>query len=242
MDLLPDLTDKLDTIFGKQRDELERRFVREREILTAQQAALLEIFSWCESPLEHYVLVAFLHRLTERGNSYEAIEATVPYINCPHYDVPVTGPINLRIYPQRAIERARKPSKHRPEGIPVYMRADFLFELVCLGDAELRPKAIVVEIDGHEFHERTQEQARRDRSRDRFLTASRTPFLRYTGREINANPANAVDEVWRFLKKLFGEMLKESLTRPTPAASRLRLLETRKTRPVGGLAQTESEE
>jgi very-short-patch-repair endonuclease len=47
------------------------------------------------------------------------------------------------------------------------------------------PSWIGVECDGHEFHERTKEQAARDKSRDRSLTAQGFRMLRFTGSEIH---------------------------------------------------------
>lgn len=55
--------------------------------------------------------------------------------------------------------------------------------------------AVVVECDGHDFHERTKEQARRDKSRDRFLQARGYFVLRFTGSELWADPAECVSEV-----------------------------------------------
>lgn len=43
---------------------------------------------------------------------------------------------------------------------------------------------IAIECDGHDFHERTPEQAQRDKSRDRFLSEQGWIVLRFTGREI----------------------------------------------------------
>jgi very-short-patch-repair endonuclease len=43
---------------------------------------------------------------------------------------------------------------------------------------------IVVECDGHDFHERTKEQAARDKSRDRDLQIGGWKVLRFTGSEI----------------------------------------------------------
>lgn len=57
-------------------------------------------------------------------------------------------------------------------------RVDFLIE------AENLKKKIVVECDGHNFHERTKEQAARDRRRDRDLAGMGYLVLRYTGSEI----------------------------------------------------------
>lgn len=58
-------------------------------------------------------------------------------------------------------------------------RVDFLLKV---GDRRL-----VVECDGHDFHERTKEQARRDKARDRELQASGYPVYRFTGSEIWAD-------------------------------------------------------
>lgn len=55
--------------------------------------------------------------------------------------------------------------------------------------------AVFVECDGHEFHERTKEQAIRDRSRDREMQIAGIPVLRFTGREIYRNPFACVDQV-----------------------------------------------
>jgi very-short-patch-repair endonuclease len=45
-------------------------------------------------------------------------------------------------------------------------------------------KRMVVECDGHDFHERTREQAKRDRERDRQLQSFGFLVYRFTGREI----------------------------------------------------------
>lgn len=54
---------------------------------------------------------------------------------------------------------------------------------------------LVVECDGHEFHERTKEQAARDRSRDRALQASGHTVMRFTGSELYRDPMGCVLEV-----------------------------------------------
>lgn len=47
---------------------------------------------------------------------------------------------------------------------------------------------VAVECDGHDFHERTKEQAARDRSRDRTFLLAGIPLLRFTGSEIWRDP------------------------------------------------------
>lgn len=59
-------------------------------------------------------------------------------------------------------------------------RVDFLLEWNAC--------RIVVECDGHEFHEKTKSQAQRDKSRDRYLTSQGYHVLRYTGSEIYKDP------------------------------------------------------
>ncbi len=47
---------------------------------------------------------------------------------------------------------------------------------------------LVVEVDGHDFHDRTKEQAASDRKRDRDLLALGVPVMRYTGSEVYNDP------------------------------------------------------
>ena len=58
---------------------------------------------------------------------------------------------------------------------------------------------IFVECDGHDFHERTKEQAMRDRRRDRDLQRSGVPILRFTGAEIYRDPAACAHEIFDIL-------------------------------------------
>lgn len=69
-------------------------------------------------------------------------------------------------------------------------RVDFLVYPAVAG-----VKAIVVECDGHDFHERTKEQAERDRSRDRRLQEAGYFVFRFTGRELFRDPFKCVEQV-----------------------------------------------
>jgi very-short-patch-repair endonuclease len=82
------------------------------------------------------------------------------------------------------------------------MRADFLLlARHWFGDEKYNgpTRAIVIECDGHDFHERTKEQAARDRRRDRLFQSSRIPLLRFTGSEIWSSPAKCAGEIWELL-------------------------------------------
>jgi len=93
-------------------------------------------------------------------------------------------------------------------------RADFLLTLTKAPPSswgndrrfEALTVAAVIECDGHDYHERTKEQAARDRSRDRFVQQCGLNVLRYTGSEIYENPlacaADAVDTLCNRLRQL----------------------------------------
>lgn len=57
---------------------------------------------------------------------------------------------------------------------------------------------VVVEVDGHEFHERTKEQAEHDRSRDRWFAKQQIHTLRFTGREVWRDPDKCAREALWF--------------------------------------------
>lgn len=62
--------------------------------------------------------------------------------------------------------------------------------------------SIAIECDGFDYHERTKEQARRDRSRDRELTTSGVEVLRFTGSEIHADPVACAKEIaYAFIRR-----------------------------------------
>ena len=57
---------------------------------------------------------------------------------------------------------------------------------------------VVVECDGHDYHERTKEQAEHDRKRDRYMAAEGYHVMRFTGRELWRDPSACVEEVIDF--------------------------------------------
>jgi hypothetical protein len=54
---------------------------------------------------------------------------------------------------------------------------------------------LAVECDGHDFHERTKQQAKRDRARDRALQERGYSVFRFTGSEIWNDPCKCVDQI-----------------------------------------------
>jgi very-short-patch-repair endonuclease len=76
-------------------------------------------------------------------------------------------------------------------------RVDFLAVLVTSQkDPVYR---VAIECDGHDFHEKTKEQAARDKARDRTLTAAGITVMRFTGSEIWKDAGACADEVLNVL-------------------------------------------
>ncbi len=72
--------------------------------------------------------------------------------------------------------------------------ADFFIQTYC------HPfRKIIIECDGHDFHEKTKEQARKDKQRDRFFTLEGYEVLRFAGSEIYKDPFKCGEEVWNFV-------------------------------------------
>lgn len=71
-------------------------------------------------------------------------------------------------------------------------RADFA---LCLYHRNGTATRILIECDGHEFHDRTKEQAQRDKSRDRALSARGWRVLRFTGSEIYRDAEKCAAEI-----------------------------------------------
>lgn len=67
--------------------------------------------------------------------------------------------------------------------------------------------SLVVEADGHDFHERTKAQAQRDKARDRRLMLAGYPVVRFTGREIYADPFLAAAEAMDILEQMVGSQI-----------------------------------
>jgi very-short-patch-repair endonuclease len=63
---------------------------------------------------------------------------------------------------------------------------DFLLVYNPVSNPEV-VKNIVIECDGHDYHERTKEQAAHDRERDRYFIKNGYILLRYTGSQIVNN-------------------------------------------------------
>lgn len=134
----------------------------------------------CESPIEELFLVAAWSRGCWAGKlEWDA-------------DMSVVGLISA------ASGRSRTRYGHcraffKPQVQVGAYRVDFLFASNPF--ANFHPLLIAVECDGHEFHEKTKEQARRDKARDRELLTIGVTVVRFTGSEIWADAGKCAEQV-----------------------------------------------
>lgn len=85
----------------------------------------------------------------------------------------------------------------RPQAQIGDYRVDFLIHALDARDlgADRVWRRLVLECDGHNFHERTKEQAAKDRSRDRWLTSKDYDVFRFTGSELWRDPMSCAEQV-----------------------------------------------
>lgn len=122
---------------------------------------------------------------------FRAIEKVEPYCESPiEVLLGASGYLVFKIFyadyfgfcPPDEIDRAAS----RGLWIPQFQWQGFRIDWV-LADKNARQPYVFVECDGHDFHERTKEQAERDRAKDRAIQLAGIPILRFTGREIHRN-------------------------------------------------------
>lgn len=81
-----------------------------------------------------------------------------------------------------------------------YSANGYRLDFALLGDGVM----VAVEADGHDYHERTKEQAEHDKSRDRALAAAGWTVLRFTGREIHRNAEKCAAEAIAIARRTGG--------------------------------------
>ncbi|WP_277969291.1 endonuclease domain-containing protein [Sphingomonas echinoides] len=132
----------------------------------------------CESPIEKLFLAQMLHPET-LAETESRLHIMCVKGGLVAYAVPPPIP-GVYVYPQITIGR---------------YRVDFLLQYVDFNGVS----QLIVEVDGHDFHERTKEQAQRDKARDRALVSQGYRVLRFTGSEVFADPLSVALEAIEIL-------------------------------------------
>lgn len=127
----------------------------------------------CESPIERAFLAAYdMHHLLSRARAHIGLPTSEMAERCAasrHYETFMVPQWKVAGY-----------------------RADFL--LGYAGAGTDKQTSIIIECDGHEWHERTKEQAQRDKERDRVLQSHVAKVIRFTGSEVHAHPLQCFQE------------------------------------------------
>lgn len=159
-----------------------------------EHAAKMELFrryfAKCESPIEQQLFVQWVECF--------GVEALYPGLSLADWETEGLAArweranLELLLIPQHTLTLQQRS-----------MRIDFLVEVNgTITSWPPHPKHIAVELDGHDFHERTPDQALRDRSKDRLLVQHGYTVLRFTGREIFHSPLTAITEIQQTAKRL----------------------------------------
>lgn len=149
------------------------------QIEMRRQAVALAL-RWAESPIEAYLLVAL---------------SNMDFADPPHIDSR-EGVEFEKLREIRCSGSDESISIHVQALVAEY-RVDLLLRVASYHDT--RPMFIAVECDGHNFHERTKEQAQRDKARDRAIQALGIVALRFTGSEIFRDADRCAADVMRHI-------------------------------------------
>lgn len=149
----------------------------------------------------------------------------------------ITSPIEQLFYIALRVmcRAARERFCHDPEfvdGKPVFLdggvfltpqykvgnyRVDFLVRRIGFGRSAI-PRDVIVELDGHEFHDKDKRQRSYEKARDRFLSRQGHTVLHYTGSDVVADPYRVAHEVLDTLLA-YGRMGAEPYDKTNPLGS-----------------------
>lgn len=178
--------------------------VRQREGVTTYAGYFFdECVDRLSSPIEKVFLGEMLshwwidahggdERTFDRAYTEVQVAGLMPWINKPRMDD------GVMTFVQRMHREDHFPIAITQPGMEwgdSHIVPDFAF--ILPGEHATR---IIVELDGHDFHERTPEQAQKDKSRDRELQAKGWHVLRFTGREVLRDPWLCLNEVETLLR------------------------------------------
>lgn len=149
----------------------ENILFRLNEIIDYHKASLVNAIEDCESPIEMIMAM----QLYEASN---------------RYSLTLSG-LGIELYgfvPQATYDFDGK--KYRSD-----------FSAYILDTTDDREHGFIIECDGHDFHEKTKEQAQRDKERDRLFTKNGYTIIHFTGSEIVRR--NCGEEVFQIILKHF---------------------------------------
>jgi very-short-patch-repair endonuclease len=166
------------------------------QIIADNRETLIRLLSLCGSPIERILLLGFLKQKYLDDIGYIGTDCLV-WIDS--HSAMYNQKKEWRRVLYRRLEMQHVIREQDPFGLNVNYRLDFaLFYERSWGNGEIK---IAIECDGHDFHEKTKGQARRDKSKDRYLQSKGWIVARFTGSEIVENADSIVDEIEGLARK-----------------------------------------
>ena len=171
-----------------------------RQLLESVEDRFSEISGWSrgDSEIERLFYAAFVLRIEHGPCEFDSVAVALSSENAD----------NMRRNPENKYKLIIESQ------VPIgSYRVDFIVSawtngLVWSGDkkwqrGEPRWRQLVVECDGHDYHERTKQQAARDRARDRFLNNEGFDVFRFTGSELWRDPWGCADQTYEWAARGF---------------------------------------
>jgi very-short-patch-repair endonuclease len=156
--------------------------VRLAHMLGRLEKRIQALLKLCESPIEQLLLLTFIEQYCIDGNGYIGPKSISWTDRWQAGRLGTDGSVLFcELHPQYVIHDRN-----------ISYRLDFaMFYDRVGGPGQIK---VAIECDGHNFHERTAEQAQRDRAKDRYLQQTGWIIARYTGSEIARNAPSILDE------------------------------------------------
>jgi very-short-patch-repair endonuclease len=142
-----------------------------------------------ESEIERlfYFALSALHVTRRFGHFYEPDAAISVEEWCEHVSEQLGG----WSFPSLIIRKQVKTNAGR---------VDFIISAPSGGTGPI--KHLVVECDGHDYHDRTKEQAAHDKARDRQHILDGMEVFRFTGSELWRDPIGCAEQVVEWIEKI----------------------------------------
>lgn len=180
--------------------------VAEEAIVLLDQAAnvrrqqSLAFLECCESPVEQILVAAILARWSTWGAAVNPRFNRVQCVLVAPYPASWDGLFHVLVEVQKPLRTAE--SRYR---------CDLYLSLTRFTHVPKYPEwgKLVVEVDGHDFHDRTKEQASHDRHRDRALVREGLTVIRFTGSDVYNDAGACVEEIWEQMALLADQVFQQ---------------------------------
>lgn len=155
--------------------------------------SLMELFQYCESPIERNLLAAIIRAFADAdGAGVEMLGLA-----------PAEYTRFMRLDGSKALVHMMPQAVVSP-GDDTRYRVDFL--LICGVQAASR-KCFAIECDGHDWHEKTKQQVARDKRRDRRLIEAGIVPIRFSGSEICREADDCAEYIRSLARGTVGDIL-----------------------------------